>query len=81
MNTELRKKAKNDFEKGLYKLLNNALYRKSLQNERKDKDIKLVTNKKQRCKLASKPNYHTTKWFSEEFVAMEMKTKNKSKNE
>ena len=61
MNTELRKKAKNDFEKDLYKLLNNAIYGKSLQNVRKHIDINLVTTDKKRNRLVSKPIYHTTK--------------------
>ena len=52
--------------------MNNAVFGKTMENIRKHRDIKLVKNKK-RCKLASKPNYHTTKWFSEEFSAMEMK--------
>ena len=72
MNAELRKNAKNDFEKDIYKLMNNALFGKTMENVRKHKDNKLVTNNKKRCKVVSKPNYHTTKWFSDEFVAVEM---------
>ena len=73
MNTKLRKNAKNDFEKGFYKLINNAVLGRSIMNVRSHRDIKLVTNNKKRCKLASKPNYHTKKQFSENFLAMEMK--------
>ena len=73
MNTELRKNAKNDFEKDFYKLMNNAVFGRSIMNVRRHRDIKLVTNDKKRCKLASKPNYHTTKQFSENFSATEMK--------
>ena len=73
MNTELRKNPKNNFEKDFYRLMNNAVFGKTMENVRKYRDIKLVTKKKKRCKLASKFNYHTTKWFSKEFLAMEMK--------
>ena len=61
MNTELRRQARNDFEKDLYKLLNNAIYGKSLQNVRKHRDIKLVTTDKRRNQLVSEPNYHEIK--------------------
>ena len=46
MNTELRKRAKNDFDKNLSNLLNNAMYGKSLQNVHRHRDIKLVTDMK-----------------------------------
>ena len=61
MSTELRKKAKNNFEKEFYKLMNNAVFGRSIRNVRRHRDIKLVTDDKKRCKLASMPNYHTTK--------------------
>ena len=73
MNTELKKNAKNDFQKDFHKLMNNAVFGKTTENVRKYRNIKLVTNNKKRCKLASKPNYHTTKWFSKRFLATEMK--------
>ena len=73
MNTELRKNAKNDFEKDFNKLINNAVFGRSIMNVRKHRDIKLITDDKKRCKFASIPNYHTTKRFSENFLAMEMK--------
>ena len=73
MNTELRKKAKIDFEKDFYKLMNNAAFGKTMENARKHRDIKLVTTDKKRSKLAPKANYYTKKWFSESFLAIEMK--------
>ena len=72
MNTELRKQAKNDKQK-LYKLMNNSVFRKPMENVRKHRDIKLVITDKKRNQLVSEPNYHTTKWFSENLLAIEMK--------
>ena len=80
MNTKFRKEAKNDFEKALFKLMNNSVFRKTMENVRKHRDIKLVTTDEKRNELVSQPNYHTTKHFSENLLAIEMK-KNKSKNE
>ena len=80
MNTRLRKEAKNDFEKDFFKVMNNSVFGKTMENVRKHRDIKLVTTDEKRNKLVSEPNYHTTKHFSENLLATEMK-KNKSKNE
>ena len=73
MNTELRKVADNDFEKGFYKLMNNAVFGKMMGNVRKHRDIKLVTANKKRSKLVSEPNYHTINLISEDFSIIEMK--------
>ena len=64
MNTELRKAAKNDFEKDLFKLMNNSVFGKTMENIRKHRDIKLVTTDKKRSKLVSEPNYHTINLIS-----------------
>ena len=61
MNTELRKKTKNDFEKDFFTLINNAVFGKTMENVRKHIDIKLVTTDKRKNRLLSEPNHHTTK--------------------
>ena len=73
MNTKLRKEAKNDFEKDFFKLMNNSGFGKTMENVRKHRDIKLATTDEKRNKLVSEPNYHTTKRFSENLLAIEMK--------
>ena len=66
MNTKLRTdaKKKNIFWKDFFKLMNNAVFGKTMENIRKHKDVKLVTTDKIN-QLVSKPNYHTTKYFSD----------------
>ena len=73
MNTELRKHSRNDFEKDFFKLMNNCVFGKTMKNVRKDRDIKLVTIDNRINQLVSEPNYHTTKWLSENLLAIEMK--------
>ena len=73
MNTELRKAAKNDFGKDLFKLMNNSVFGKTMENIRKHRDIKLVTTDKRRSKLVSEPNYHTINLISEDLSIIEMK--------
>ena len=65
MNVQLRMEAKNDFERVFFKLMNNAVFGKPMENVRKHRDIKLVTTDKGRNNLVSEPNYHAIKWFSE----------------
>ena len=73
MNTELKKASKNDFEKDLFKLMNNSVFGKTMENIRKHRDIKLVTTDKKRSKLVSEPNYHTINVISEDLSIIEMK--------
>ena len=76
MNTELRKAAKNDFEKDLFKLMNNSVFEKTMENIRKHRDIKLVTMDKKRSKFVSEPNYHIINVISEDLSIIEIpKTK------
>ena len=69
-NTALRKKAKNEFEKIFYKLMENAVYGKTKDNVRKHRNIKLVTTNARRKQLVSEPNYHTCKRFLERLMAI-----------
>ena len=73
MNTELRKAEENDFEKDLFKLMNNSVFGKTMENIRKHKDIKLVTTDKKRSKLVSEPNYHTINLISKDLSIIEIK--------
>ena len=72
-NSILRCESKNKFEKDFFKLLNNAVFRKTMENLRKHRDIKLVTTNRKRKILTSNPNYHCCKCFSEHLMAIEMK--------
>ena len=72
MHTELRKLAKDDFEKDLFKLMNNAVFGKTMENIRKHRDIKIVTTDKKRNKLVSEPNCHTINYISGDLSIIEM---------
>ena len=58
LNTSLRAKATNDFEKEFFKLMNNSVFGKTMRNIRNRVDIRLATNEDQARKLIAKPNYH-----------------------
>ena len=72
MNTELRKKAQNEFEKKFFKLMNNSVFLKTMENVRNHRHIKLVTSDKRRKRLVSEPNYHSHKNFLEHLMAIKM---------
>ena len=72
-NTELRKNSLNDFEKDFFKLINNAVFGKTMENVRKHRDIKLVKTDHRRNKLVSEPNYHTMKLINDNLAIIEMR--------
>ena len=73
MNTELRANAKNEFEKIFFKLMNNAVFGKTMENIRNRKDVKLVNNEERARKLIAKPNFRSCKIFSENLISVHMK--------
>ena len=81
MNTKLRKEAKSEFEKDFFKLMNNSAFRETMENLSNHRDINLVTTVEKRIKLVSEPNYHTTKHFSDNLLAIEMKKTKVKMNE
>ena len=78
MNTKLRTDAKNDFEKDFFKLMNDSVFGKTMENVRNHREIKLVTTNERKNKLVSEPNYHTTMQFSENLMAIELKKNSNS---
>ena len=73
VNTELRKKATNDFEKDFFKLMNNAVFSKTMKNVRKHRDVKLVKTDKKRNRLVSEPNSDTMKLIDNNLAMIEMR--------
>ena len=73
LNTDLRTAAENDFEKDFFKLMNNSVFGKTMENIRNRVDIKLVNNEKRAEKLSAKPNFNHCNIFSENLVAIHMK--------
>ena len=63
MNINLRKKGKNNFKKDLFKLINSSAFRKTMENVRKHRDIKLISTDKRRNYLVSESNYDATIFF------------------
>ncbi|CAH3161229.1 unnamed protein product [Porites lobata] len=72
-NTELRKEADNSFEKDFFKLMNNSVFGKTIENIRKRQNIKLVDNRKTALKLSKKPNFERATIFDKNLIAAHMK--------
>ena len=71
-NTELRTEAKNDFKKDFFKVMNNSVFGKTMENIRKHKNIKLVTNRESYLKTVVKPNFKSGIIFSTNLMGCEM---------
>ena len=73
MNTKLKTEAKDDFVKDFFELMNNSVFGKTIGNVRKHRDLKLITTDERRNQVVTEPNYNTTKRFSKDLLAIEMK--------
>ena len=69
-NTLKRTQAKNSFEKDFFKLMNNSVFGKTMENIRKRVDVRLITDEKKLLKMVSKPTYVSSKIFNENLVAV-----------
>ena len=73
MNTKLRINAENDFGKYFFKLINDAVFVKTMENVRKHRNIKFVTTERRRYYLVLEPNYYITKFFAGNILAIEIR--------
>ena len=73
LNTSLRTKATSNFEKNIFKLMNNSLFGKTMENIENRVDVKLVTSEKEAISLAAKPNYDSRTICDENLIAVYMK--------
>ena len=76
MNTNLRTKAKNNFEKDFYKLMNNSVFGKTMENIRNRVNVKLINTQERLKKLTAKPNFKSHKIFSENLISVHLKKTN-----
>ena len=72
-NTNLRTQAKNNFEKDFFKLMNNSVFGKTMENIRNRVNVKLVNTEEKFKKLSAKPNYKSCKIFNENLISVHMK--------
>ena len=68
-----RQNAKNEFEKDFFKLMNNSVFGKTMENVRGHRDVKLIVTKERRKKLVSEPNYDSYKQFTNDLMSIEMR--------
>ena len=73
MNTKLRANAKNNFQKDFFKLTNNSVFGKTMENVRNRRYIKLLTTNERRKKLVAESNYHTSKHLLEKLMAIQIR--------
>ena len=72
-NTALRKLAKNEFEKDFFKLMNNSVFGKMIENVRKRREIKLIVTEERRKKLVPEPDYASCTEFSDHLMVIEIR--------
>ena len=71
-NTRLRTEATNDFEKDFYKLMNNSVFGKTMENIRRNRNIKLVNNREDYLKSVMKPNFKSGTLLGPDLMSCEM---------
>ena len=71
MNTKLRQKSKNNFDKDFFRLINNTVFGKTMKYVRKHRNMKLVTTERRKNYLVSEPNYHTARLFTKNILTVE----------
>ncbi len=72
LNTDMRAKGTTDFEKDFYKLMNNSVFGKTMENVRNRVNVKLVTDEKSLGKLVKKANFKSVNIFNENLIAVHM---------